>query len=237
MYNYDKGRASSNVDIELIDTDAEIFGFFTRKNGMVFIVVNAIIFGLLNVVQFAGVFGLMATFIIYGYMIAVFGEIVKRTINGDKAVDWDFYSDIDYGHPMDLAMAPLKLTFVFVLCFSPYWLYCCFYDNFLVSEVIRYGCYYYLPMALLAYFMLGEIRAVNPFVVLPAILRSGFFYFSCYLVLFLLQMIELYLGEICEVSFGLQYFLLPLVYVSSFFLTARVIGLVYYCKKDQINWF
>ena len=96
----------------------------------------------------------------------------------------------------------------------------------------------YYPMALLTVAMSGNFLALNPLVVIPAIMRAPFDYIIC-LVAF---MLVVGLGAVTK-----QLLALPVPFVGpaiQIFLTLyfmlvemRLLGLFYNANEDNLNWY
>ena len=101
-----------------------------------------------------------------------------------------------------------------------------------------FGCFYF-PMALLAVGMTDNIFSLNPFVVMPSILKI----FPSYLVACLV------LGFLAGVSFVTQLVmsLIPVPFLPSmitgflaiyfFIVEMRILGVMYYTNRSRLGWF
>lgn len=144
-----------------------------------------------------------------------------------------------------LVPAMLSYAVVTAICFLPA-IACAFMGGkeepmwgiaLLVSVALGFA---YLPMALLSTAMLDSISAVNPVLVIPAILKVPGAYLTTLLVLSILTAIK---GGI---EFALESVIpipiLPGAVASVFafyFLTvdARLLGVLYHANRERIGWF
>jgi hypothetical protein len=165
----------------------------------------------------------------------------------DEPADWpdisEFWQDI---------MVPFFQTLgLFVICFGPA-IGLAFWAGFdavkagdadpvklmLIIPAVIAGAVYY-PMALLALAMFDSVVSANPLVVVPAMIRVPLEYLVVLLItgmIFLVKIAQGILAELVPVP------VLPDLILAGFglyFLTlqGRMLGLMYYAKRDRLGWF
>ena len=98
----------------------------------------------------------------------------------------------------------------------------------------------YLPIAILAVFMADSITALNPLILIPAIVRLGGQYWIVCGLLGAMVLIRLLLNA--GLAAALPVPVLPSLlsgFASLYFLTLemRVLGLMHLCNKEKLGWF
>lgn len=98
---------------------------------------------------------------------------------------------------------------------------------------------FYLPMALLAVAMTDNLLAASPMVVLPAIARLFAQYFTTWMFLALVLLLQG--GLVTAIERLIPVPLLPVVLglgISLYLLTVqmRLLGLLYFVNRDRLNW-
>ena len=107
----------------------------------------------------------------------------------------------------------------------------------IIAAVVAGATYY--PMAMLALAMFDSVVSANPLVVIPAIIRVPLEYL---LVLVITGII--FAAKIAQ-GFLVEYLLVPILPnliiagIGLYFLTVqgRMLGLMYYAKRDKLGWF
>ncbi len=212
-----------------------VFSYPFKKNGLALMIIGMLAFSFM---WWLSRFSLTVFVITAGYFTSYMQKILVYSGQGEEELPgWpefsQFWSDI---------MEPFLLfAGTVVICIGPA-LACLLFGSDSVKmaflPLIALGGFYF-PMALLAVGMSDNIAAVNPLLVIPSILKI----FPAYLVACL------FLGLVVGVKVLGQFLLglvpLPILpnliisLLSLYFLTVqmRVLGLMYYCHRDQLGWF
>jgi hypothetical protein len=235
-----------------VDTKANFFttvpGAFAypfKTKSLMFLICGTIFFA---VVDFLGSYSLYLRIVYIGYTFAYLQRIIHAAAQGsDEAAGWpdvsNFWEDI---------MVPFFQTMgLFLICFGPA-LGLAFWAGFeavkggqadpvkmmLLVPAIVGGAVYY-PMALLALAMFDNVVSANPLVVVPAMIRAPLEYLVVLVVTGVLFAVKLGQAILTE--------LIPLPAVPDlitagvglYFLTVqgRMLGLMYYAKRDKLGWF
>jgi hypothetical protein len=173
-----------------------------------------------------------------GYLFSFLKSIIATTAQGDDEMpDWP-----EYGGWGESGFHPFfELLAVFLVCLGPGYCYVWFVHphQAWLALTLFIGGLAYLPMALLALAIYDNLAALNPVLVLLSIMRVPLEYAATCLVLGVLVLSSgeaaNWLRENVDVPI-----IAPMVaeFLSLYTLTVvmRVAGLLYYSKKDRLNW-
>ena len=96
---------------------------------------------------------------------------------------------------------------------------------------------FYFPMGLLALALFDSVAALNPVVIVKAIVRIPFRYLLACLLFFLVYYVNAsfggYLAEITFVGMVIQTFFS----LYTMMVAMRILGLIYYANAKKIGWF
>jgi hypothetical protein len=208
-----------------------------RKSGWIMILIGAIFSAILDLLQFAPVFGIAIALFSAGYFGAFYLDIISTTMTDhDEVPDWpSFSSFID-----DIISPFIRLVGLVLISFLPAFALPFANQNapWFIPAIIAavvYGCFYF-PMAVLATQAFGGLGASLPHIVFPAVFRA--------LPGYLLTVAALVVGfVVCGVA---QAFAEDIPYVGWFFTAAvalyslmfqaRLIGLIYRTKSEKLGW-
>lgn len=216
-----------------------------KPKSLMFLICGTVFFAL---VDFLGAYSLWLRIVYIGYTFAYLQRVIHTAAQGlDEAADWpdisEFWQDI---------MVPFFQTLgLFLVCFGPA-IGLAFWAGFeavkggdadpvkmmLIIPAVIAGAVYY-PMALLALAMFDSVISANPLVVIPAMIRVPLEYL---VVLFITAIIF-----VVKIAQGFLTVLIPvpalpdliIAGIGLYFLTllGRVLGLMYYAKRDKLGWF
>jgi hypothetical protein len=211
--------------------------------GALFVVKYALVYGF-TAMCFLTVFGV-------GYLTAYLQRIITSTANGeDRMPDWpditDFGSDV--GGPFwqffcicaFCFLPPIALDIYAVCATNPddtAWLGDATLALILFSSL-------YFPMAFLAVAMFNTISALNPFVLIPSILRVWRGYAVTIGLLFAILLIRWVSNQLMA-HVPMHPMVLPMLLnllynVAGLYFTVvevRILGLLYRTHKDELRWF
>jgi hypothetical protein len=209
-----------------------------RRSGWIMIIAGAIFSLLLDFLQFAPLFGLLALIFSAGYFGSFYLDMIRSTMDGrDEVPDWPSFTNFWD----DILLPFAKIVALVVIAFGP--LIALFFianrkaDWFETAfwAAVAWGCFYF-PMAVLAEQGLGGIGTALPHVVLPAIFRSLPGY-ALAVVTLVIAVVALHFGQ--KYAAALPYigwFLTAAVSLYALMFQARLIGLIYREKRDVLGW-
>jgi hypothetical protein len=94
----------------------------------------------------------------------------------------------------------------------------------------------YFPMAMLAVVVLGYTGALSPHIVIPAIFRSGGLYWVGVLMLCVLYVGGSVIEDYLSGSLIIGTLLMSLVGSYTLMTNARILGVVYRERQDELGW-
>jgi hypothetical protein len=208
-----------------------------RGSGKYLLITVAVLSVGADLVSFAPIIGLVAWLLLFGYLCGVYFQIIQSTATGDSEAPLlpdtsNIYEDI---------LSPaLQVIAVIVVSFLPAIVATYMWrgdDNgrFIVSILHMLGIFY-APMAILGVAVLGFLGASSPHIVIPAIFRCGGLY-----LLVVGALVGLYFVEgAVSVALGRMFIIrsLVLAVVGAYVMMAngRMLGLMFRCKRDHLNW-
>jgi FHA domain len=225
----------------------KVFRYPFQGDGWILMVTGTLFYLFINFITSAGVyspFGLVALVLVctfgFGYLFSYQQRIILTTSNGSKEMpDWpDFLGWGDVFFPL------VQLLIILAFCFVPTWLVAVMANSypimsgFLVPTLVL-GCLY-LPMALLAVTMFDTVMALNPFLIIPSMLRVYREYLAACGVLLVILLLQ------GLVNFSMALFKHSIVipglvcgFAGWYFLTVemRLLGVLYRTKKVELGWF
>jgi hypothetical protein len=216
-----------------------------KGKSLMFLICGTFFFAL---VDFLGTYSLYLRIVYIGYTFAYLQRVIHTAAQGlDEAADWpdisEFWQDI---------MVPFFQTMgLFLVSFGPA-IGLVFWAGFdavkagdadpvkmmLIIPAVIAGAVYY-PMALLALAMFDSLVSANPLVVFPAMIRVPLEYLVVLFItafIFAVKIAQGFLTELIPVP------VLPdliIAGVGLYFLTlqGRMLGLMYYAKRERLGWF
>ncbi len=209
-----------------------------RNSGWIMILIGAIFSAILDLFQFAPIFGLVVGVFGAGYFGAFYLDIVNATMTDhDEMPDWPSMSDFI----TDILSPFLRLTLLILISFTPLialnfvpdpetpW----FLYAVLVSVI--YGCLYF-PMGVLAAQSFGSVGAALPHIVLPAIFRTlpGYL-LGVGALIFGFLMAGFAQNFSSEIPF-IGWFFTAVIGLYSLMFQGRLIGLIYREKREALGW-
>ena len=191
---------------------------------------------------------LFITAISGGYLFSYLQKIVQSSAQGEESMpSWPEFSDFW----ADILQPFLHALAIAVFCFGPlsvfaFWSGIEFALNQTVNPGLLLGtllaagwAILYFPMAMLAVAMADSLTGLNPLFVIPSICKVPLEYLVACCVVLVIYAVKLAVG------FVLAFLSIPLVtallsgFLSLYFLTVemRLLGTLYYTRKDRLNWF
>ena len=220
------------------------FAYPFHGDGVILLVAGAIFYSIAAFLASRAVMalaGILVMFFCTGYLISYYQSILETSANGeDKMPDWPDFSNLGA-----LFVPYLQFAGCFLAAFGPAILLNMLaaphaaWRPWAVGLAVVFGCSYF-PMAFTAVAMADSIAGVNPLVIVPSILKI----LPSYLVTVLL------LIAVLGAQWGAQELLdrihsVPIApsllsqFLGLYLVTVimRILGLLYRCHKDQLQWF
>jgi len=213
--------------------------------GILFLLVDAAKFILRFIPGYGWVLLLLLTIFGVGYLTRYLQTIITSSAQGENDMpDWPELSD----YSGEVTSPFFQLVGLAAFCFAPaagLTIYATFSEGgawlgWATTASMCFGVIYF-PMAFMAVAMFDSLVAVNPLLVIPAVLKIPKEY-GLAIVLFVVILILRWLGEtVLPNLLGIPY-ILPSI-VANFFglylfaVEMRILGLLYLMKKDELGWF
>lgn len=201
------------------------------------IVIGAAFSAILQIGGSAPLVGIIAGLFAAGYFGSFYLSIISTTIlDRDHTPDWPSFSNF-----LDDIISPFfRLLWLGLLSFLPLILILIFGEGeiwalALILFTALYGCFYF-PMSVLAMLSYGGILAALPPIVVPAILRCMPGYILTVVVLIATFIICGVVEELCGHIPYVGWLFGTAVGLYSLMVQARLIGLLYRNKRDEIGW-
>lgn len=221
---------------------ADALTYPLRKGGWAMILTGAIFSLLLDVAQHVPVVGLAAAVFAAGFFAGFYLDMVSTTMAGDNHVpDWSSFTEfLD-----DIVMPFLRVIGLMIVSFAP-WLVLAVWLGWELPEdspriwwlgggALALGALYF-PMAVLGSSVWGNLYGALPHIVLPGIWRAMPLYLLAVpglaIALGVCAAAEEYGGRIPIVG-GL---VATVVSLYSLMMQARVTGLIYRAKREELGW-
>jgi hypothetical protein len=206
--------------------------------GLAMIVTGAIFSLVMNLASFAPVLGLAASLFGAGFFCGFYLDIVSSTMVGtDRVPDWPSLSDFSD----DIAMPFLRVVGLVLISFGPALAVFYFLEEkqpefpWALGAALVWGAFYF-PMALLGSVACGNLFGALPHIVLPGIFRA----LPGYLLAVPGLAIAVAAGEAAQ-EFGgripfVGWLVAAAVGVYVLMMQARLIGLIYRDKREELGW-
>jgi hypothetical protein len=173
-----------------------------------------------------------------GYVCAYMQKIMVYSGQGEHALPgWPDVTEMW----SDVIVPFLLFVGTILICIAPALACLVFGGDSLKSASIALAILgaFYFPMALLAVGMSDNILAVNPLVIIPSILKIVPIYLVVFFIMGCLVAIRA-LGDWLVNRLPVP--VVPFIitgFLALYFLTVqmRVLGLMYYCNREQLGWF
>ncbi len=228
-----------------------VFGYPFRKNGWMLLIGGTLVYLVWRLtthffmLRVSGLFSLLLVagelcfyILMAGYVCAYMQKIMVYSGQGEQALPgWPDVTEMW----SDVIVPFLLFVGTIFFCIAPALACLLFGGDSLKSASIALAILgaFYFPMALLAVGMSDNILAANPLVIIPSVLKIVpsylvvFFFMGCVVAIRALGDWLVYRLPVPVVPFIITGFL------ALYFLTVqmRVLGLMYYCNREQLGWF
>lgn len=217
---------------------ADALSYPIRRGGWIMIVLGAVFSVILDFLQAAPLFGLLAAVFGAGYFGSFYLSIISSTmIDRDEVPEWPDFTDF-----LDDILSPLlRLIGLVFVSFLPAIVLLFFLDEDVLWTIvaliaaIAWGCFYF-PMAIMATLAFGGLGAASPHIVLPAIMRS----MPGYLLVVAALVVAAIISAVAEgLAASIPYvgwFIGAALGFYGLMFQGRLIGLLYREKRDRLDW-
>ncbi len=181
--------------------------------------------------------GIIATLLLGGYFCAIYFQMIQSSATGGKEAP-EFPDTANLFE--DIIWPMLQIFVVVLVSFGPFFGYLIWADGNHFNPLISYGLLafgiIYFPMAMLAVVVLGYTGALSPHIVIPAIFRGGWVYWLGILMLFLLYAGGSMIGDFLSGSLILGTLVMSVVSTYTLMTNARILGVVYRERQEELGW-
>ena len=215
----------------------DILGFAYRGGGKYVLLMCVVLSMVADLVSIAPFVGCIASLILSGYFCATYFQIIESSASGGKeAPEFPDVANLFE----DMIWPMLQIAVVIFVSFGPLLGYSFFVEEREQNELLMLGLLgwgvTYAPMAMLAVVILGYTGGLGPHIVLPAIFRSGWIYWLGVAMLVLLYAFSNAIYDALSGVLILRTLIMALVGSYILMTNARILGLIYREKQDELNW-
>lgn len=215
----------------------DIFTFAWRGKGKFLLITCSVLSVMTDLVGLAPLLGVFAKILLLGYFFAIYYQLIQSTAVGEKeAPEFPDVSDL-WG---DIIWPVLQICIITLVSFTPYIFYSIWSMDESENPLLQYGLLgfgiVYFPMATLAVVILGSTRALSPHIVLPAIIRVGRLYWYGVVLLLGMYFVSGLIDALFSGHVIIRSLIMAVVSSYVFMTNARILGIVYRERKEELNW-
>ena len=192
---------------------------------------------LLLFAKFAMIFGMIGFVFVGGYLSSFMMKIISHTADGEiELPEWPDFTD----WWDDIIVPMFQIVMVTIVSYLPLIIFVILGASsgiifYLVAFLLLILGILYQPMALVSISIFGSIKALNPLVLVPAILKVPLDYSIACGVLLLLFIVKTIFHAFIMIPI-LGPFLDNFIMLYLLVVEARILGLIYYANKDKFGW-
>jgi len=181
--------------------------------------------------------GAFASILLFGYFCALYYQMIQSAASGEReAPEFPETANI----MEDIIWPMLQIIVVFLTSFGPligysFWAGETGFDHRIGNTLLAVGAIYF-PMAMLAVVVLGYTGALSPHIVIPSILRAGWIYWIGVLMLCVLYSVGSIIESVISGNFIVRHIVMSIVSVYTMMTNARILGLVYRERQEELAW-
>ena len=215
----------------------DIFTYAFRGSGKYVLLVCVVLSVVAKLAGIAPLLGAVAVVLLSGYFCAVFFQLVQSSATGgSEAPDFPDTANVFE----DMIWPMLQVLVVGLVSFGPAGAYVYLVEEKSLIPFIGYGLLAlgaaYFPMALLAVVVLGYTGALSPHIVVPALFRGGWIYWTGVGVLCSLYGLERIVDNMFSGSFIVGPLILSILGSYTLMTNARTLGIVYRERREELGW-
>jgi len=213
----------------------DVFTYAFRGSGKFVFLTITILWGIVGFSQYAGILGLIAQLFLFGYMAAIYFQLISSTAVGDaNAPEFPDSANL-FG---DILVPLLKVFLVYLISYLPVFVaHLTGFDSTPILFFLNVFGSIYFPMAMMAVVVCGYLGAASPLVVIPAILRSGKFYLLLVGLTLVTSFTQSLLSETIASLHWSGFFFIGVAFAWMLMTNARLLGLIYREKQNELGWF
>ena len=215
----------------------DILTYAYRGSGKYVLIVCVALSVVTELASIAPLVGPVAAILLSAYFCAIYFQLIQSSATGGKEAPEfpdtaNFFEDIIW--PM------LQVLVVGLASFGPLIGYMIWAGDERFNPMIGYGLVgfgvIYFPMAMLAVVVLGYTGALSPHIVVPAIFRGGWLYWVGVLMLCLLYIAGLIIEAALSGSLIIGTLVMSLVGSYTLMTNARILGVIYRERQEELGW-
>ena len=215
----------------------DILTYAYRGSGKYVLIVCVALSVVTELASIAPLVGPVAAILLSAYFCAIYFQLIQSSATGGKEAPEfpdtaNFFEDIIW--PM------LQVLVVGLASFGPLIGYMIWAGDERFNPMIGYGLVgfgvIYFPMAMLAVVVLGYTGALSPHIVVPAIFRGGWLYWVGVLMLCLLYVAGLIIEAALSGSLIIGTLVMSLVGSYTLMTNARILGVIYRERQEELGW-
>jgi hypothetical protein len=215
----------------------DILTYAYRGSGKYVLIVCVVLSVVAKLAGIAPLVGPIAALLLSAYFCAIYFQMIQSSATGGKEAPEfpdtaNFFEDIIW--PM------LQIFVVALVSFGPLIGYSIWAGEDRFNSLIGYGLVgfgaIYFPMAMLAVVVLGYTGALSPHIVIPAIFRGGWLYWVGVFMLCLLYVAGSIIGDALSGSLIIGTLVMSLVSSYTLMTNARILGVVYRERQEELGW-
>ncbi len=215
----------------------DIISFAFRGRGKYILIICVVLSLIAKLAGIAPLLGPIASILLSGYFCAVYFQLIQSTATGGKeAPDFPETSNIIE----DIIWPMIQIIVVALVSFGPLIGYSIIaddldYNAFIGYALLGWGVIYF-PMAILAVVVLGYTGAQGPHIVIPAIFRAGLLYWLAVFLLLFLYMGQSIISSMLSGQMIIGSLVMSFIGSYALMTNARILGIVYREKQEELNW-
>ncbi len=215
----------------------DILTFAYRGSGKYVLLTCVILSVIADLAGLAPLFGSIASLFIAGYFCAIYFQLIQSSATGGKEAP-EFPDTANLFE--DIFWPMLQVLVVAAVSFGPVVAYLGLVDENqfnapIANSLLGFGVVYF-PMAMLAVVVLGYTGALSPHIVIPAIFRGGWVYWIGVLLLVILYFAGSVIEDVLAGKLILKHLIMAVVGGYTLMTNARILGVVYRERQDELGW-
>lgn len=215
----------------------DILTFAWRDSGKYVLITCVVLSVIADLAGLAPLLGPIASLLLSGYFCATYYQLIQSTAIGDKqAPEFPEMSNIFE----DVIWPMLQILVVAIVSFGPFLGYVIWAGPEAANPLIAFALFgigvVYFPMAILAVVILGYTGALSPRIVLPAIVRGGWIYWLGVILLLALYVTSNAVEIIFSGQIIIGHLIMAVVGSYTLMTNARILGIVYRERQEELGW-
>jgi len=215
----------------------DIVTYAYRGSGKYVLILCVVLSLVAKLAGIAPLVGPIASILISAYFCAIYFQMIQSSATGGKEAP-EFPDTANLFE--DIIWPMLQIFVVLLVSFGPLIGYMVWAGEDDVRPIIGYGLLafgaIYFPMAMLAVVVLGYTGALSPHIVIPAIFRAGWLYWVAVSMLCILYFVESQIESMLSGLFLIKFVILAVVGVYTLMTNARILGVIYRERQEELGW-